>query len=318
MTLETEGRPVIRLHFAGEPEAQRAANYGLARFDLCSNREIEELAAFARSVPGSEPPGVDEPSWASEPRKLRVVYEGRGWIGGREVGVAARAVEDRHRLELEDGTVVAVFEREGERVLWVAPGRDPMLSRFGVLGPGLAIALALSGCFSLHAGAVMIGGRALVLMGESGSGKSTMARRATARRGCRRIADDVVPVRVSPRGELRLRPRFPQLKLDHASQWVADEEVACGGLLAIKRRSDIDVCGFQELSKRASVLALLESSVASRLFSRELRQRELDTWIAAAGHNRILDWLVPDDAGRISESFEFLASLPAQLAGPGA
>lgn len=55
-------------------------------------------------------------------------------------------------------------------------------------------------------------------------------------------------------------------------------------------------------------LRLLESTVASRLFSMALRERELDTWALAAGRDHIRDWRVPEDPDRLAEIFESLAS----------
>lgn len=308
MTPEAVARPRILLHFDHADERPRPVNYGLACVDVHSNLEIGELAPFAR-VAESEPAGGGLWTAAAALESLPVVYEGKGWIGGREVEVEARAGGLGHRLQLEDRTVLAVFERDREIVVLVSSGADTSAARFAALGPGLAIALALVGRFSLHASVVLVRGRVLVLLGESGTGKSTMARLASRRGGCWRVADDVVPVRVSARGELLLEPRFPQLKLESAEQWLGEEELRGHDLIAIRRESGLETCSFVELSRRDGVRTLLEGTVGSRLFSKELRRRELDTWVSAVGANRVLEWRVPEDAGRISESFDSLFSL---------
>lgn len=301
-------RPTIRILFAGAVERPGSFRYRVSQVEIRTAREIEELTPFAVSVGASDRVWTEEPSWVATSRDLPVVYDGSGCIGGREVRVLGRAAGVRHCLEIEDGTILSLAEQDGECFLWVTVGSDPMASRLAVLGPGLAVALALLGCFSLHAGAVMVAGSTLVIMGKSGSGKSTMSAFASERSGCRRVADDVVPVRVSPRGEMTVVPRFPQLKLVSTAQWTGESALICRTLLCLTRDSGARVPEFSELSTRDGVLRLLESTVASRLFSMELRERELDAWALAAARNHILDWRVPEDPDRLVEIFASLAS----------
>jgi hypothetical protein len=64
-----------------------------------------------------------------------------------------------------------------------------------LLGPVLGFALRLRGVLAFHASAVLLDGRAVVLVGPSGAGKSTTAA-AFATAGVPVLADDVVAVRV--------------------------------------------------------------------------------------------------------------------------
>jgi hypothetical protein len=85
--------------------------------------------------------------------------------------------------------------REG-REIFVAPhaqADDDSIGLF-VAGPALAVALHQRGDLVLHASSVAIRGRAVVLLGEKGAGKSTLAATLLAR-GHALVSDDVVAVR---------------------------------------------------------------------------------------------------------------------------
>jgi hypothetical protein len=86
-----------------------------------------------------------------------------------------RARRDGHVLERY--TAASMPERERRRLL---------------RGPFAALERSLRDEISLHGAAVARGGRAIVLLGNSGQGKSTLAAALCAYAGCRLIADDVV------------------------------------------------------------------------------------------------------------------------------
>jgi len=90
-----------------------------------------------------------------------------------------------------------------------------------LLGPVLGFALRLRGVLALHASAVLIDGRAVVLVGPSGAGKSTTAA-AFARAGVPVLADDVVAVRVVD-GETLAYPSYRLLRL-----WDESERILFG------------------------------------------------------------------------------------------
>ena len=82
------------------------------------------------------------------------------------------------------------------------------------LGPALGAALHLQGIPVLHGSAVVAGGRALLLAGAPGAGKSTLAATLAAMGlGCSFLTDDLAVLDVTERG-VSVRPGLPWLKLE--------------------------------------------------------------------------------------------------------
>lgn len=112
---------------------------------------------------------------------------------------------------------------------WVEAGRrvviEPVLPedapdiRVFLLGTVLAILCFQRGLLPLHASAVDIGGRVLLLSGISGAGKSTLAAAFSAR-GYRLLSDDLCALEVREGQPLLVLPAFPRVKLwrDSAEQ----------------------------------------------------------------------------------------------------
>lgn len=78
------------------------------------------------------------------------------------------------------------------------------------------LALAQQGARVYHGGAVAVDGRAVVLLGPSGQGKSTLVA-AFARRGYAFLSDDCLVVEPTPGGGLVVLPQAPCLRMWHDS-----------------------------------------------------------------------------------------------------
>jgi hypothetical protein len=127
---------------------------------------------------------------------------------------------DRHSfidLDMEEAVLhvehIGDFLVKAGREIVIIPGpeADDRLIRPYLVGTVMAILLYQRGLLVLHASAVQINNRALVLLGASGSGKSSLAA-ALYSRGHYLIADDVSGVQVRDNSIL-IFPAYPQLKL---------------------------------------------------------------------------------------------------------
>lgn len=113
--------------------------------------------------------------------------------------------------------------RDGKEILLNPhPEVESGLLRDYLLNSVMGALLQQRGCLMLlHASSVLLDGEAVVFVGESGEGKSTMTA-ALHTRGCPVVSDELVPVDFSG-GELRVWPAFARLKLTVASA----EAVGC-------------------------------------------------------------------------------------------
>lgn len=108
---------------------------------------------------------------------------------------------------------VGSFHVRGGREIIVdpAPSADERVVRLVLLGPVLAVLLHQRGLLVLHAGGVQVGRGAVLFLGGSGWGKSTITA-ALHHRGHLLVADDVAAVNTD--GDVPMViPGIPQLKL---------------------------------------------------------------------------------------------------------
>jgi len=132
------------------------------------------------------------------------------------------------RLRYADGTEFLVARSGAE--IW-ATWPEPLTlddTATYLLGPVLGFILRLRGAVCLHASAVALGGRAVVLVGPAGAGKSTTAA-AFARRGVPVLSDDVACLD-DRSGSLLVQPGNPRLRL-----WSDSAQVLFGAPDALPR-----------------------------------------------------------------------------------
>lgn len=143
-------------------------------------------------------------------------------------------------------------------------------------GPVLALNLALNNVFCLHASAFMIKKTLFVFMANSGTGKSTIARYIGNKENCRRIADDILPVRINNNitgTQVEILPCFPQLKLQSDQQY-SGCNISGRIILLFAQKSDTETM-LEETDSFNGIKQLIKHSVATRLYSSAELQNHL-------------------------------------------
>jgi len=171
-------------------------------------------------------------------------------------------------------------------------------------GPVLGFVLRMRGVIALHACAIDVGDKAIVLVGDAFAGKSTTAV-MFARLGCGVMSEDVAPLCLEGRAvavrpgctEVALRPsavkylygsadalpkfsdNWEKRRLDLAATGAFSHRtlpIAAVYVLTNHGTAPDAPC-VRPLSSGAAMVELLANIYANRLFHRELRLRELDT-----------------------------------------
>ena len=253
--------------------------YHLAGYRLCSDRPLAALDPWRIDTDSAPtPPVVNVLPSTGMPRDLESV-----WIGNRWREVRFWQQEQRLRLHIEAaGEWLIDLERLAVRKLSVAPA-DPALIAEIALGPGLIPLLAQCDVFCLHASGVLIGDRACLFLGDSGQGKSTLARADS----WRRISDDITPIRVDEQGAWVL-PRFPQLKLATQAQYPATDPnrwpLGALYLLCPARDEQSEGIAAVPLKPAEAARAMIAHTVASRLFTPQLLAKHMAQAARLARH----------------------------------
>jgi hypothetical protein len=128
----------------------------------------------------------------------------------RQFGPAAQIGDDVVRVVIPG---VATYLVEGGRRIVIEtdlPTTAPGIRVF-LLGTVLAVISFQRSRLPLHASVLDVDGRALVLAGDSGAGKSTMAAALVAR-GFRILSDDLCLLDTGPSGPM-IQPAYPRLRL---------------------------------------------------------------------------------------------------------
>lgn len=117
---------------------------------------------------------------------------------------------------------------DGGEIVWrPATNADESAARLDILGRGLAVALHCRGGFCLHASSVVIGGRAVAFLAQSGTGKSTLAY-ALVRAGAQLLADDALPLDPGPPVMAQPGAQHVRLNDDSARATEAPSEYVVG------------------------------------------------------------------------------------------
>lgn len=208
-------------------------NYHVYGLPLCANRPIPGLLA----VPSGQTLDVQVrlgrmPHWINQslgtPPQTRYVSTSKHENGEPALMVWSPDGSAHFRLRYGDGTEFIV-DRAGTEVWATWPDTLTLEDTVTyLLGPILGLVLRLRGTTCLHASAIAMDDRAIVLLGQAGAGKSTTAA-AFAELDYPVLSDDIVPLRAEGDSFLVL-PGYPNLRL-----WPASVETLYGSSEALPR-----------------------------------------------------------------------------------
>ena len=289
----------------------------IAEHRFYTDLELRGLEPFATD--GG--PAEDLPAKPSiQDRHSRQVFRGTSLVAGLSRQVECRWGSAGYELGIRD---VGVFHltpdgqsiRLAHRALSCSD--DALFHVF--LGPVLILAMAMRGAFSLHASSVCRDGKAILFLGPSSAGKSTLARTLASlpEQGWRRLADDILPVTLGQEPTVPVcRSGYPQPKLAAAEQPFLNEApevpVADAYVLnsvdAATTKKVAEKVSLQSLDGTASVLALIQHTVGSRLFAPPLLASHLSFCTELARRVRVRRLHYPREAAAVAAVAQLLSS----------
>ncbi|CAM3268765.1 aldolase [Paenibacillus lupini] len=137
----------------------------------------------------------------------------RGFIQSWEPGQKRHIDLTRNEIVLHIPEA-AYYRIVGSSLIQVMPekGSDPREVRIFLLGVCLSIVMIHRGIVPMHASGVMIDGKAYIIVGDCGAGKSTLGA-AFRQAGYKLISDDIVGLSIDESNILTAYPGYPQQKL---------------------------------------------------------------------------------------------------------
>jgi hypothetical protein len=234
-----------------------------------------------------------------------------GWVGGTYRQVETWSTPPGILLKVAGGSDFHISS--GGQAIVCAEGITPPmtgLDREILVGPALVVALALRGTWCLHASAIMQSDRAMLFLGESGQGKSTLAAYLAADHHFRLVADDILPVITSETG-LTVWPHFPQLKLPMDSQPGVSlpEKIPAGWICLL---ADTDIASnptLNLLSPSQATQTLLRHTAGTRLLEPELLAKHLEFCAQAARQIPVYELSYPHRKDALPEIKQVLTNL---------
>ena len=211
----------------------------------------------------------------------KLIYDDEAWVGAATRRVRSWCDGSTYEIRIAG---IGSFSVSGDgceiNLLDKADCLDDGVIIEAALGPALVLALALRGVFCLHASAVTLGDGAVLFLGESAAGKSTLAEMLEDDgTGLIRVTDDISPLKYGE-DHFELLPDFPQLKLTASEQCVRRDQNtaltvnAIYGLNRVPSGKTEDTRVFrQQLGPADSFTKLVGQSVASRIFDNDLLSR---------------------------------------------
>jgi len=256
----------------------QASVYQLAGRSIFFDRPIAELQPYAiretRFPAKMQAVRRSSETNRAVTKSLAPLIQATGWIGDGFSTVSVWRDVDGFILEIPNaGDYWIATDGKEVNQVWLDSQAEQAFLSEALLGPPLVLALALQGVWCLHACAALYKMNLIAFLGESGAGKSTLATFIDSQPGFSRLVDDILPITWEAQ-TVQACPHFPQLKLPAYQQPVVNspEYVPVAAMYLLSEQPGISI---QSLRPSQAILALVQQTVAARLFDRELLEYHL-------------------------------------------
>ncbi len=300
----------VRLSPTKPPEPFTGYLYQLANTLVWFDQPVDYLSPFTAWQ--TAPTAWSAPLPVNTPQPLQTIYQGPGWIANEWREVHCQHGEDGYLLSVPGAGVFGI-SMDGGRITLISREQNAQENVIieSVLGPALILALALQGMWCLHASAAIFSDRLYLFSGESGEGKSTLARYLASQPNWRRAGDDIMPVtRID--NNLCALPRFPQLKISTENQPAPGlpKSLKIHAIILLSKNPELAApVHLSPISESTATLALSRHSVAARLFARDLLKEHLSFCAWVSKYSQVIRMDYPHSLDKLKDVQRHLESL---------
>ena len=258
------------IHINLNSENKEVFAYKICGRKIISNQKISSLSAFSLAT-NNEKIAVGLRDFEFD--NGVTIYKGTSWLAEKNRQIICSKVD---RGFLVDVPEISAFFVSNDGLLIIQRSDSNTKTEVNnlklehiLIGPALMLALALNQLFGLHASAVRLENKAILFTGESGFGKSTMARHLQQEPDFDRLSDDISVIS-ELESDFVLNNDFPQLKLSDNNQKFNHPVINLGAVILLNRQSSDKDVSLIKLNSIDAVQALLNHAVAAQLFDKEL------------------------------------------------
>ena len=248
--------------------------YKLCNRIIYTNQKINALNAFELKRQQS-PTLKQDNNNAIDTAESKLMFTGNSWLAGKNRALTCFRAKTGFVIEVpeianffidDDQSGICVLDSKSDKV------NNAVFEEI-LLGPPLMLTLALNQLFALHASAVSVNNKAVLFVGESGFGKSTLAGWLNETTPLTRLADDI-SILDYENETFRLLPAFAQMKLADHQQHTDIPFTELGAIILLNRLTETTI-KLSQLDPLNAIQVLVNHSVATQLFDKPLAQQHL-------------------------------------------
>ena len=241
-----------------------------------------EIIDYERTAEIAVPFNLNEIFDVESSASPSLVCQTTGWVAGELRLVKVSEIPTGTMLDVEEGGRFFISHNGKSISKLDAPSEFTYLDYEVLLGSVFTLALAMRGVWSLHASAAIHKDNLVVILGESGEGKSTLAAYLN-QEGWQRVSDDILPVQIGEDG-LMAYPHYPQQKLTADAQpWLhLPGQMPVRTICLLIPVGKDNSTAIAPLSTSETARALLAHTAGTRLFNSGLLKEHLGFCTASA------------------------------------
>ncbi len=263
------------IHIDLNPGCRQIFAYKICGYKILTNKQLLELSAFSIEADKDvkQFTTIDVPPSGNK----EVLFKGTSWLAWQNREITCSRINGGYVIDVPKMASFFVDDRgssinliPNDQCLPKASDRE---LEYLLFGPPLMLVLALNRHFSLHASSVGFANKAILFTGDSGFGKSTIARCLQNGANLNRLSDDISVLSESE-PDLVLNADFPQLKLEDHDQYFDGPPIQLGAVILIDRHQQNSI-NIVKLNTINAIQVLVNHSVATQLFDKLLVKQHL-------------------------------------------